>query len=111
MTEPTITQHAIAEAGFTDPFFAGAHAYTIQQPSAFQGITITAGKTKVTIKADGTIEYGEGCTPDAAAKAFWEVVGRYHPISRVIEACAKICDGADQTTLADRIRDLPRTSA
>lgn len=29
----------------------------------------------VTIRPDGTIEYGEGYTPDAAAKALWDAVG------------------------------------
>ena len=33
----------------------------------------------VTIKADGTIVFGANYTPDAAAKAFWEVVRRSHP--------------------------------
>ena len=32
-------------------------------------------KPMVTIRPDGTIEYGEGYTPDAAAKAFWDAVG------------------------------------
>lgn len=29
----------------------------------------------VTIRPDGTIEYGEGYTPDTAAKAFWDAMG------------------------------------
>ncbi len=29
----------------------------------------------VTIRPDGTIEYGEGYTPDAAAKEFWDAIG------------------------------------
>ncbi len=42
-----------------------------QNPS----FTIRVGKTMVTIRPDGTIEYGEGYTPDAAAKAFWDAMG------------------------------------
>lgn len=38
-------------------------------------LTINVGKTHVTIQPDGTIIYGEGYTPDAAAKAFWDAVG------------------------------------
>lgn len=34
------------------------------------------GSPLVTIKPDGTIVYGDGYTPDAAAKAFWDAVGR-----------------------------------
>jgi hypothetical protein len=37
--------------------------------------TFCAGKTQVTIKPDGTIIYGEGYTPDEAARAFWDAVG------------------------------------
>ena len=32
-------------------------------------------KALVTIRPDGSIEYGEGYTPDAAAKALWDAVG------------------------------------
>jgi len=42
-----------------------------QRPS----LTIQAGKAFVTIKADGTVIYGEGYSPDAAAIAFWDAVG------------------------------------
>lgn len=28
---------------------------------------------------DGSLTYGEGYTPDAAAKAFWEAMGQYSP--------------------------------
>lgn len=88
-----------------------AGKYTIAEPTTFNSIIVTVGQTKVTIKADGTVEYGDGSTPDDAARAFWEVVGRYHPIPRIIAACAKVCDDADKSThpaeLADRIRALP----
>jgi hypothetical protein len=32
-------------------------------------------ESEVTVKHDGTIEYGEHYKPDAAAKAFWDAVG------------------------------------
>lgn len=35
----------------------------------------TNSRVIVTIKPDGSIEYGEGYTPDAAAKALWDAVG------------------------------------
>jgi hypothetical protein len=38
-------------------------------------LSINVGNTIVTIHPDGTIEYGEGYTPDAAAKALWDAVG------------------------------------
>lgn len=43
---------------------------------ADQSIVIKqAGKPLVTIKPDGTLEYGDGYTPDKAARAFWAAVG------------------------------------
>ena len=46
--------------------------FSIQQNPSMR---ISVGKTYVTIKPDGTIVYGEGYTPDAAAKAFWDAIG------------------------------------
>lgn len=34
-----------------------------------------SNKIIVTIRPDGTIEYGEGYTPDDAARALWDAVG------------------------------------
>lgn len=33
----------------------------------------------VTLKSNGTIEYGEDYTPDEAAKVLWKCVELYHP--------------------------------
>jgi len=38
------------------------------------------GKLLVKIYADGTIEYGEGYTPDEAAKTFWNAIAYHHPL-------------------------------
>lgn len=46
----------------------------------------------VTIKANGTIEFGADYTPDEAAKMFWDAVGRLHPFNR-----RKDEDGAPQS--------------
>lgn len=43
-------------------------------PSNPLSIVISSGNVLVTIKPDGTIEYGKDYTPDAAAKAFWNAV-------------------------------------
>ena len=43
---------------------------TLNNPS----FRISAGKLLVTIKPDGSLEYGSDYTPDAAAKAFWDAV-------------------------------------
>lgn len=43
------------------------------QPSSFM---FSNGKTLVSISADGKVIYGEGYTPDDAARAFWDAVGR-----------------------------------
>lgn len=32
------------------------------------------GRLMVTVKRDGTLAYGEGYTPDAAARLFWEAL-------------------------------------
>jgi hypothetical protein len=48
-------------------------------PSSLSIYTIPEGELKsrliVIIKPDGSIEYGEGYSPDAAAKAFWDAIG------------------------------------
>lgn len=61
--------------GFPDP----SSWLSNEQPS----IAISAGKTYVTLRPDGTIIYGKGYTPDAAAKAFWDAVG----IERKARSC------------------------
>lgn len=56
----------------------GAFVLMPNQPPP--SITIMGGVGRngplVTIRPDGTIEYGENYTPDAAAAAFWEAIGR-----------------------------------
>ncbi len=37
------------------------------------------GKVAVTIRPDGSVEFGEDYSPDEAATAFWLAVGRNHP--------------------------------
>lgn len=37
------------------------------------------GNVIVTVKRDGTVEFGEGYEPDKAAKIFWESVVQYMP--------------------------------
>ncbi len=54
--------------------YQGNHTFTLA-PAHQSSMSIQVGKTYVTIKPDGTIVYGEGYTPDAAAKAFWDAVG------------------------------------
>jgi hypothetical protein len=51
------------------------------QPS---NIVICMGNAEplVTIRPDGTIEYGPNYTPDVAAKAFWDAIGVMHPNRR-----------------------------
>jgi (2Fe-2S) ferredoxin len=44
-------------------------------------ITLCSGKAIVVIKPDGTIDY-QGSTPDEAAQAFWDSVGRLHPAKK-----------------------------
>lgn len=51
-------------------------------PKTPQSLIINVGKTTVTIKADGTIVYGEGVEPDDAAKVFWQAVGRNMPVCK-----------------------------
>lgn len=46
-------------------------------------LVMNVGKATVTIKADGTIIYGEGYTPDEAGRLFWEAVGRSMPMCKV----------------------------
>lgn len=47
-----------------DPAKANTFTVTLKAPDAW-----------VTIAHDGTITYGPGYTPDAAAKVFWDAVG------------------------------------
>lgn len=51
-------------------------ACSVAEPAPM-AITIQAGSrgAMVTIQPDGSIEYGQGYTPDAAAKIFWDAVG------------------------------------
>lgn len=37
------------------------------------------GRMLVNLKADGSLEYGDGYTPDAAARVFWEAVASARP--------------------------------
>jgi hypothetical protein len=37
------------------------------------------GKLVVRAHYDGTVEFGEGITPDEAAREFWECMGKYAP--------------------------------
>lgn len=62
---------------------AAAHAQGILTigtvPPSEMSITISMGKTFVTIRPDGKIEFGEGYNPDEAARAFWAAVSRNVP--------------------------------
>jgi hypothetical protein len=63
----------------------GAGLWTID-PSITPSLTIHMGKAPdayVIIHPDGSIEYGKGYTPDAAAKTLWDAVG----IERVARNC------------------------
>jgi len=58
------------------PLITDGHYIKFETPSAPTSVAIIfSGKTLVTIKPDGEIVYGEGYTPDAAAKAFWDALG------------------------------------
>jgi len=57
---------------------AGSVAIGSATPSEPRSLVISLGTNQgpmVTIKADGTIEYGKNYTPDAAAKQLWDAVG------------------------------------
>lgn len=53
----------------------GSQTLTFGNFNSNLSLTVSVGKTYVTIKPDGEIVYGEGYTPDAAAKAFWDALG------------------------------------
>lgn len=40
------------------------------------------GKMLVVLKPDGTIEYGNGYTPDECAEAFWDIVKSNNPLKK-----------------------------
>ena len=46
-------------------------------------------KTIATIGPDGKIIFGEGTTPDDAAKAFWAAVEHLNPLREKVEALEK----------------------
>ncbi|NUS82709.1 MAG: hypothetical protein HOY75_08145 [Streptomyces sp.] len=90
-----------------------------------EGVTITAAqplapsivlpfnnKPMVTIRPDGTLEFGEDYQPDEAARLFWEAVQRFQPTleqqTGIRQVEAKLRAGAFRDG-ADRIRrtDLP----
>lgn len=68
-------------------------------PKDLENVTITAskvqpatitipgqnGRTLITIRPDGTLEFADGYTPDEAARAFWEAVQRLTPDPMVRE--------------------------
>lgn len=63
----------------SDDVYKGSSYLHLQQPQD-TSLSINVAKDGisnpiVTIKPDGTIEYGKGYTPDAAAKALWDAVG------------------------------------
>lgn len=56
-------------------------------------IVISVGQIKVTIKNDGTVEYGEGYSPNETAKVLWEAVGHLNPLLETVRKLkAKIED-------------------
>src|SRR5271155_1109670 len=68
---------ALAENGTFGGTISGSTTAPSFQPS------LSFPSAHVTILSYGTIEYGEGYTPDAAAKAFWDAV--------VVERKARNC--------------------
>lgn len=56
--------------------------YTIKGPTGF--MLSNGGKLVVEIKNDGTVRFGEGYTPDSAAKEFFEQIAK-----RWATACQK----------------------
>lgn len=62
-------------------FQSSGTAQSIQSIEAPKNLVISNGiKTVVTLSfKDGSVTFGEGVTPDAAAKAFWDQVTRLYP--------------------------------
>lgn len=58
------------------------YSFTVPSLATSSPSIYAANKLIVTIRPDGSIEYGEGYTPDAAAKAFWDAMG-YERTQRV----------------------------
>ena len=68
---------AIAQAGPPFEMQNGGVLQFSSSDSVPKNMMITGDKWAVTIHPDGTIEYGKGYTPDAAAKIFWEAMATY----------------------------------
>lgn len=67
---------------------------TLKQPEYYPlMIQGEGGKPLVTIKADGTLIYGEGYNPDEAAQIFWKAMAHYFPSRTSPEETATAPDG------------------
>ncbi len=83
LASPALAQEPITSSGSTFQLYDSGHTMSpnnwtingssigVSQPEQ-QNLSIGG---LVTIHPDGTIEYGPGYTPDAAAKVFWQAIG------------------------------------
>lgn len=79
-----------------------------------------SGEPIVTIHSDGRVEFHNGATTDAAAKAFWDAVKTMNFLPSVIakekERCAAICDAyaqesagfTEEAAAAEKLAELIR---
>ncbi len=54
------------------------------------------GNEMVKVTSNGDVSYGKGYTPDQAARTFWEVLAKYHPV-----VCGQHKDETPKKRLAD----------
>lgn len=50
------------------------------EPTETRLVISAKGRTLVTFRHDGSIEFGPSSTPDAAARAFWQSIGAANPL-------------------------------
>lgn len=79
-----------------------------EPPPKDSSITIyTGGKALVTLKTDGTLEFGEDYDPDEAARIFWQSVADGNPLlgentrlrAALVEAVELLGDRAEEETV------------
>jgi len=81
----------------TEPFTVPDSVWVSPWP---QPIVTIDGETAplVTIHPDGTLEYGEGYTPDEAARLFWEAMRQWAPKQFRRPTDAAFEEGGDSST-------------